>query len=135
MLGDLAKHKGTFKSFSMKGNEDWPTEIVLYPSADPSVDDEPVAVITADQISATKGKKGAEVKCPNCGKPVWDVATVDQALNKCWDCGTKWMNDPDDEPEVEASQRNVTFIRFHDPGYFYRNLNRYIEQNPSTNAK
>jgi NAD+ kinase len=41
----------------------------------------------------------------------------------------------DDFVKVEASQRNVTFIRFHDPGYFYRNLNRYIEQNPSTNAK
>jgi NAD+ kinase len=41
----------------------------------------------------------------------------------------------DDFVKVETSQRNVTFIRFHDPGYFYRNLNRYIEQNPSTNAK
>ncbi len=40
----------------------------------------------------------------------------------------------DDFVKVEASQRNVTFIRFHDPGYFYRNLNRYIEQNPSKNA-
>jgi NAD+ kinase len=41
----------------------------------------------------------------------------------------------DDFVKVETSQRNVIFIRFHDPGYFYRNLNRYIEQNPSTNAK
>ena len=41
----------------------------------------------------------------------------------------------DDFVKVETSQRNVTFIRFHDPGYFYRNLNRYIEQNPSTNTK
>lgn len=41
----------------------------------------------------------------------------------------------DDQVRVEASQRNVTFIRFHDPGYFYRNLNRYMEQNPSSGAK
>ena len=41
----------------------------------------------------------------------------------------------DDFVKVETSQRNVTFIRFHDPGYFYRNLNRYIEQNPSTDTK
>lgn len=40
-----------------------------------------------------------------------------------------------DQVRVEASQRNVTFIRFHDPGYFYRNLNRYMEQNPSSGAK
>jgi len=40
-----------------------------------------------------------------------------------------------DQVQVEASQRNVTFIRFHDPGYFYRNLNRYMEQNPSSGAK
>jgi NAD+ kinase len=41
----------------------------------------------------------------------------------------------DDFVKVETSQRNVIFIRFHDPGYFYRNLNRYIEQNPSTISK
>lgn len=41
----------------------------------------------------------------------------------------------DDVVKVESSPNNVSFIRFHDPGYFYRNLNRYIEQNPSTNAK
>jgi NAD+ kinase len=32
---------------------------------------------------------------------------------------------------VSASDGNVHFIRFQDPGFFYRNLNRYIEQNPS----
>ena len=41
----------------------------------------------------------------------------------------------DDFVKVETSQQNVIFIRFHDPGYFYRNLNRYIEQNPSTISK
>jgi NAD+ kinase len=33
---------------------------------------------------------------------------------------------------VEASERNISFIRFHDPGYFYRTLNRYMGKNPST---
>jgi NAD+ kinase len=43
--------------------------------------------------------------------------------------------DENDFVKVEASPNNITFIRFHDPGYFYRNLNRYIEQNPSANIK
>jgi NAD+ kinase len=41
----------------------------------------------------------------------------------------------DDFVKVNSSPNNVSFIRFHDPGYFYRNLNRYIEQNPSANIK
>lgn len=41
----------------------------------------------------------------------------------------------DDFVRVNSSPNNISFIRFHDPGYFYRNLNRYIEQNPSTNIK
>jgi len=40
-----------------------------------------------------------------------------------------------DQVRVEASQRNITFIRFHDPGHFYRNLNRYMENNPSSSVK
>jgi len=32
---------------------------------------------------------------------------------------------------VSASDHNTSFIRFHDPGFFYRSLNRYLEQNPS----
>jgi NAD+ kinase len=32
---------------------------------------------------------------------------------------------------VTASDHNTSFIRFHDPGFFYRSLNRYLEQNPS----
>lgn len=39
-----------------------------------------------------------------------------------------------DSVHVEASERNVIFIRFHDPGYFYRTLNRYMGKNPSTNT-
>lgn len=32
---------------------------------------------------------------------------------------------------VSASELNSRYIRFHDPGYFYRTLNRFMEQNPS----
>jgi len=60
--------------------------------------------------------------------------TVNQAVLSA-DGQEAVMLEKDDFVKVETSQRNVTFIRFHDPGYFYRNLNRYIEQNPSTNAK
>ena len=34
---------------------------------------------------------------------------------------------------VSASELNSLFIRFHDQGYFYRTLNRFMEQNPSIN--
>lgn len=37
-----------------------------------------------------------------------------------------------DEVEVSASEYSVSFVRFQDPGYFYRNLNKYMEQNPIT---
>jgi hypothetical protein len=48
-------------------------------------------------------QKKAAKKCPNCGKNAWDVSGPDQALNKCWDCGQRWMDDPDEEPiESEA---------------------------------
>jgi len=36
-----------------------------------------------------------------------------------------------DVVRVSSSEMNSSFIRFHDPGYFYRNLNRFLEQNPS----
>lgn len=32
--------------------------------------------------------------------------------------------------EVSASKYSVPFVRFQDAGYFYRNLNKYMEQNP-----
>lgn len=40
--------------------------------------------------------KKADKKCPKCGKSAWDVSTVDQKLNKCWDCKNRWMDDPDE---------------------------------------
>ncbi len=36
-----------------------------------------------------------------------------------------------DSVSVYSSDLNSLFIRFQDPGYFYRNLNRFMEQNPS----
>jgi NAD+ kinase len=35
-----------------------------------------------------------------------------------------------DKVKVVASSYNLHFIRFQDPGYFYRNLTTYMEQNP-----
>jgi len=37
----------------------------------------------------------------------------------------------EDIVRVSSSELNSLYIRFHDPGYFYRNLNRFLEQNPS----
>jgi len=39
-----------------------------------------------------------------------------------------------DVVHVSASEQNASFIRFHDRGFFYRSLNRYLEQNPSFNS-
>jgi NAD+ kinase len=37
----------------------------------------------------------------------------------------------DDRVEIHASKDVVQFIRFQDPGYFYRNLIPYMDQNPA----
>jgi len=37
-----------------------------------------------------------------------------------------------DRIDVFASQHSVQFVRFQDPGYFYRNLMPHMSQNPST---
>jgi NAD+ kinase len=36
---------------------------------------------------------------------------------------------------VGASDKGVRFVRFQDPGYFYRNITAYMEQNPSVGAR
>ena len=46
------------------------------------------------------------------GQPTIDLQTEDQIM-------------------IEASDQAVNFIRFQDPGYFYRNLIPYMDQNPS----
>jgi len=40
-----------------------------------------------------------------------------------------------DRIEIVASDHAVNFIRFQDPGYFYRNLIPYMDQNPSIRKK
>jgi NAD+ kinase len=40
-----------------------------------------------------------------------------------------------DRVELQASDHTVQFIRFQDPGYFYRNLIPYMDQNPSIKKK
>jgi len=40
-----------------------------------------------------------------------------------------------DRVEIVASDYTVQFIRFQDPGYFYRNLIPYMDQNPSIKKK
>lgn len=37
-----------------------------------------------------------------------------------------------DTIEASAGKYSVSFIRFEDPGYFYRNLNQYMERSPIT---
>ncbi|MCS6906717.1 MAG: NAD(+)/NADH kinase [Anaerolineales bacterium] len=37
-----------------------------------------------------------------------------------------------DQVEVYASEHNALFIRFQDPGYFYRNLTPHMNRNPAT---
>lgn len=37
----------------------------------------------------------------------------------------------EDRIEIKASDHGATFIRFHDPGYFYQNLIPYMDQNPT----
>jgi NAD+ kinase len=36
-----------------------------------------------------------------------------------------------DEVRVEANHNTACFVRFHDRGYFYRNITNYMEQNPA----
>jgi NAD+ kinase len=38
----------------------------------------------------------------------------------------------DDRVDARAGQHSVKFVRFQDPGYFYRNLTAHMNQNPST---
>jgi len=37
---------------------------------------------------------------------------------------------PGDRVSAAAGDHTVSFVRFEDPGYFYRNLTRYMERNP-----
>lgn len=39
-----------------------------------------------------------------------------------------------DRVDVHASEHTVQFLRFQDPGYFYRNLTHHMSQNPATGS-
>ena len=41
----------------------------------------------------------------------------------------------EDRVHITASEYSVKFVVFQDPGYFYRNLSTYMEQNPSIGGK
>ena len=58
------------------------------------------------------------------------VHTTHQAVFSI-DGHTPVMMNDGDQVQVSASEHDSLFIRFHDPGFFYRTLNRYLEQNPS----
>jgi DNA-directed RNA polymerase subunit RPC12/RpoP len=45
--------------------------------------------------------------CPECSETVWDVSTIDQRLNKCWNCGIRWMDDPCPECGIDHSQHPI----------------------------
>ena len=40
-----------------------------------------------------------------------------------------------DSVHVSAANRLIRFVRFQDPGYFYRNITAYMEQNPSAGER
>jgi NAD+ kinase len=40
-----------------------------------------------------------------------------------------------DSVRVFANDYSVNFVRFQDPGYFYRNITAYMEQNPLTGSR
>ncbi|NMC13716.1 MAG: NAD(+)/NADH kinase [Chloroflexi bacterium] len=61
------------------------------------------------------------------------VETSHQAM-VCIDGQTPVDMENNDIVNVHASDHTAQFIRFQDPGYFYRNLTPHMNQNPSTGA-
>jgi NAD+ kinase len=66
------------------------------------------------------------------GSSVNILIQTDHDALLCIDGQTPTDLNSGDEIEVQASENNTQFVRFHDPGYFYRNLTPHMEQNPST---
>lgn len=70
--------------------------------------------------------KISEKKCPECGEDVWDEATIDQRLNKCWKCGLKFMNDTEDaieDNDDDVSRRRSIKVEFSDGDHLYTDIN------------
>ena len=36
---------------------------------------------------------GKKVYCPKCKEEIWDKSSIDQRLNKCWNCGIRFDNE------------------------------------------
>ncbi len=62
------------------------------------------------------------------------VFTSHQAVI-CVDGQKPFRLENEDRVDISASKDVVRFVRFQDPGYFYRNLIPYMDQNPSIKKK
>jgi hypothetical protein len=51
---------------------------------------------TGQKIDFKAIREKAVKKCPGCMAEIWDVSTVDQRLNKCWECGLRFDNEEAD---------------------------------------
>ena len=60
------------------------------PKCDYMVDGEFVTTPFHETKNHAKVAMVLMIKCPGCGKLVWDIATQDQRLNKCWECGLRF---------------------------------------------
>jgi NAD+ kinase len=66
------------------------------------------------------------------GSSVSITVQTDHEAVFSWDGQAPIELTDDDRVDVCAGKHTVKFIRFQDPGYFYRNLTPHMSQNPST---
>lgn len=66
------------------------------------------------------------------GSSVTIIVHTDHQAQICVDGQNPLPLIDNDLVEISASEHNAEFIRFQDPGYFYRNLTPHMNQNPST---
>jgi NAD+ kinase len=65
------------------------------------------------------------------GSSVSITVSTDHTAVVCVDGQTPVTMEDQDRVEAFAGDHSVKFIRFQDPGYFYRNLTPHMDQNPS----
>jgi len=87
--------------------------IILVPVA-PHLSIEQALVLSEDVVVSVTVRTSHQAVISIDGQPPIDLVT-------------------DDQVQITASDDAVNFIRFQDPGYFYRNLIPYMDQNPSIN--
>lgn len=66
------------------------------------------------------------------GSSVTIIVHTDHQAQICVDGQNPVPLKDNDLVEISASEHNAEFVRFQDPGYFYRNLTPHMNQNPST---